>query len=210
MSASIFWALGVVASVISLALAAAGQLPYVHLGLAALVPAALASSAWRKASAARIRPETVDVFARDAYQYMALLWMWAALALIAVYGTSILTWREWWRFVLLFAALAGVCAAISVKLNGGAEGTDASSGVANGARIFALVLCAAAVVAAVGLMLHDGRSVRLGGKLTSFQTAAGQRAGWQDWSANHVFFFGAASVAALAWQAFGALRRGVR
>jgi hypothetical protein len=139
-------------------------------------------------------------------RHIALVFTWGAIAMAATYGTGILTWREWWQFMLAFVVLAGLSLFVSSALaQDGAAGKDDASSLRL-ARILALVLVVAMPIVMAGLALHDGRALKLGGKMANFFTEAGQRPNWQDWGANSVFFFGALAAAALAWSALSAIR----
>lgn len=200
------WMLGIAVSTVLLVLTAAKKLYWAHMAITALVSIVVAVLAFQEMRAATARPGDTSHRSGTLIRHIALVFCWGAIALAVTYGAGVLTWREWWHYMLAFLVLAGVCLFVSMALlkDGDAGRDDATMlGVA---RILSLVLLVAMPIVMVGLLVHDGRSFKLGGKMLNFYTEAGQRTNWQDWSANNVFFFGAFAAAALAWNAFDLLR----
>lgn len=193
----LLWLAGLAASIAVLAVAASKHLYYVHMGLAALIAIAIALAALaevRSAAAARVSSTRS---AAVSLRQMALVWSWAAISMLVTY-TLVLSWREWWQFVIIFAVLALVSAFLSRSLDRDAKAGSTDATMLKIARAFAITMLVAMLIVIVGLLVD--------GKMWRFLTAAGQRVGWQDWGANNVFFFGAMAVAAIAWNVVSTLK----
>ena len=206
----ISWAVGVTVNVSLLALLAWTQSYYLHLCIAAAIPTAIAQSYWQGASGGGARPGDISGKAVDALRHIAGVWSWGALALIVTYASSILTWREYGRFVVVFTLLASGSLVLASLLTKPGSALRQDDRLPNVARIVALVTCAALAIVAIGLLVHDGRGFRFGGKVVNAQLAVIQRDGWQDWAANHVFFYGAIAVSVIAWKAMRDFRSEAR
>ena len=198
MTSLIAWTGAIVASVAALVLTSAMKLYYLHILVAALTSVAVALRAFQGGRPTSIAPADASKLLSGHLRDMGLVWTWGALALLSMYATQILTWREWPQFFAVFAALAALCLFV-----GRALAKDAAAGSDDGtmvgiARILVLAQLVAMPIVMLGLLVD--------GKMWRFTTAAGQRANWQDWGANNVFFFGALAIAALAWNAWSVLR----
>lgn len=168
---------------------------YLNMAVAAAAGGALALTALVDIR----RPATGDAaFASTSYRHMGLIWLWGALAIAILYNT-VLTWREWWEFVIAFGALAALSFFLSETLKKDAENGNTDTTMLNVARILAIVLLVAMLATMVGLLVD--------GKMWRFTKPAGLRSGWQDWGANNVFFFGAMAIAAIAGSTWYRLRR---
>jgi hypothetical protein len=98
--------------------------------------------------------------------------------------------------------LGAVSLFFAVTLKGGGAGHGGDETMLKLARYLAMAQLVGAAVVMVGLLVD--------GKMWRFKTAAGQRAGWEDWAANNIFFFGALALASISWlalQSTKALRR---
>jgi hypothetical protein len=199
------WALGMISSVILLVVAAATRSHWLHMLLAGLVPLFMLVTYRRDLRASARAP---DQIAALSCRYMGIVLSWGALAMLVVYGSATLQWREWWHFLVGFIVAAAIAFWAADRIT--ATGDRAGDGVRRRdiVQIAMLVIAIGLAVTVLGLVLHTGRAWQLGGKLVSFETVAGQRVGWQDWSANHVFFFGAIATAVVAVRAYAALRAG--
>jgi hypothetical protein len=193
----LLWLAGLASSIAVLAVVASKHLYYVHMGLAALIAIAIALAALaevRSVVAARASP---SVSAAVSLRQMALVWLWAAASMLVTY-TLVLSWREWWQFVIVFAILALISWFLSRSLEKDDTAGAADVTMLKIARVFAITVLVAMFIVVVGLLVD--------GKMWRFLTAAGRRVGWQDWGANNVFFFGAMAVAAIAWNVVSTLK----
>lgn len=200
MTVIIAWVVGVGVNVSLLALLAWTQSYYLHLIIAAAIPTAIAQSLYNPPPG--LGPTAADPASKaaDGLRHMAGLWSWGALALIVIYASSILTWREYGRFVIVFTMLASACLVLATQVVKAEDKPAENATLLNGIRIGAIVSCVGLAIVAVGLLIHDGRAFRLGGKVINGQLPVTQREGWQDWAGNQIFFYGALCVSALAWK----------
>ncbi|HEX4892687.1 MAG TPA: hypothetical protein VFV47_05320, partial [Hyphomicrobiaceae bacterium] len=195
MPAMIGWIIGFGVAISLLVLTAAQQQFYANMAVAALVSGLIAWTGYRDIRQTEAHP---GLGASTGFRYIAAVWGWGALALLVLYQ-SVLQWREWWQFLLVFLVLAGVSmfAAGTLRKDAAEKRDDSAAiGLARGLAIF---FFAATMITMIGLILD--------GKMWRFKTAAGLRVGWQDWGANNVFFFGAMAIAALSWKTASLLRR---
>ena len=210
MTIIISWAVGVTVNVGLLALLAWSQSTYLHLFIAAAIPSAIVQSHWQNTSGVGATPGDIPGKAIDALRHMAGVWSWGALALIVTYGSAILTWREYGRFVVVFTLLASGCLVLASLLSKPASSLRHDARLLQVARIGSMMTCAGLAIVAVGLLVHDGRGFRFGGKVINAQLALTQRDDWQDWAASHVFFYGAIAVSVIAWKAMRDFRSEAR
>ena len=191
MSWMILWTLGIGASVAALVLTAAMHLYYGHMAIAGFVSILVALSALRE-TRAMTDPDDGRV-AGMSLKYMGLVWSWGAVALLVTYAFRFLTWREWTTFFVAFVVMAGLTLFLSSTLNRDADSGQRDETMLKVARGYSVFVLIAMLVTMVGLVVD--------GKMWRFATAAGQRAGWQDWAANNIFFFGALALACVATNA---------
>lgn len=195
MPAMIGWIIGFAVAISLLVLTAAQKQFYANMAVAAAVSGLIAWTGYREIRNAEAHP---GMAASTGFRYIGAVWSWGALALIVLYQ-SVLQWREWWQFFLVFLVLAGVSMFAAETLRKDAVSKREDSSVIGLARGLAIFFFAATVITMVGLIVD--------GKMWRFKTAAGLRVGWQDWGANNVFFFGAMAIAALSWKTASLLRR---
>lgn len=198
MPGMVLWVSGIVASIVALVLTAAAKMYYVHMFVAALVSLGFALLAFRGGRAGDGEPGATSALAASHIRHMGLVWTWGALCMMAMYGTQILTWREWPQFLVALTLLAAVCLFVGQSVAKDAVARRDDGSILGLARILVLVQLVAMPIVMIGLLVD--------GKMWRFTTAAGQRANWQDWGANNVFFFGALAITALAWNAWSVLR----
>lgn len=158
------------------------QWAYAHMTVAAVTAILIAAVATHRCRVLLDKGGSASEVASSNAWYMGLVWSWGVLALAATYGTGVLVWKEWWQFLLAFAAAAGLSLYFASVL-----GRDASAGREDdsrlrSARILAIVQLAGMVITMLGLLI-DGKMVR-------FLTLR-----FTDWAANNVFFFGAMAIA---------------
>ncbi len=210
MTVIIAWSVGVAVNLSLLALLAWTQSYYLHLVIAAAIPTAIVQSLYQSPPGLGTASRDPVGKATDALRHIAGVWSWGALALIVIYASSILTWREYGRFVIVFTMLASASLVLATQISKAASTPDGGAKLLGAIRVGAIMVGVALAIVAVGLIIHDGRAFRLGGKVINGQLPVTQRDGWQDWAASHIFFYGAIAVSALSWKIVRDLRTAVR
>lgn len=208
MSSAVIWMLGLGASVAALVLTAAMKLQLVHMAVAALVSILVALSAFREGRELGGGRQEVAMLASSGFRHLGLIWTWGALALLTTY-TFVLHWREWWQYFIAFFILAGLCLFMSATLRKDADADSADAAMFSVGRILATVLMVVGIGVVAGLLLHDGKSFTLGGKVLKFLTQQ-KVGGSQEWAANNIFLFGSLAVAAVAWKILAILNASTR
>ena len=199
MSATIFWVLGIGASVAILVVTAAMKLYYVHLVVAAAVAVMVALTAFVESRAGQLDGKlSVGLQASANLRHIGLIWTWAALTTLVTYSFDILQWREWWHFVIATIAFAGLSLFLSATLQKDAEARTVDDTMFKIARGYAMALLVTMPLVMLGLLQQ--------GKMWRFLSEAGQRPGSEDWAASNIFFFGALAMTAVAWNALTVLR----
>ena len=180
-----------VASVAALVASAAVGAYLVNTAVAGGVAVALTWQALAGNRQARERGLSVPAIGAANARHMATVWGWGAAAVAAIYS-SVLSWPEWWQFVLAFVA-AGLCclivAAAFGRIGRRAGDSDASAGFYKVARALTITQFVGMIAAMAGLLI-DGK----------------MDFGYVDWAANNVFFAGAAALAVMSWTALASFR----
>lgn len=191
MTPSLASALALAISVAGLALLAASRadggaaIGAWHMAAAAAAAAVMAVAAIVDLVRARAAAAPPSAIASLSARHMGLIWAWAALAMLATYGTGIQSWKEWRTFTLAAAAGAGLALFLAAQLAGDRRrGTDDPT-LLMLARYGSIIQLVGMLIAMAGLLLD--------GKMRRFLDI--QRDGWQDWAANAIFFFGALALA---------------
>jgi hypothetical protein len=195
MPAMIGWIIGFAVAISLLVLTAAQRQFYANMAVAAAVSGLIAWTGFRDIRQVEAHPVMA---ASTGFRYIGAVWGWGALALLILYQ-SVLQWREWWQFFIVFLVLAGISMFAAETLRKDAAAKRDDTAIIGLARSLARFFFAATMITMIGLILD--------GKMWRFKTAAGLRLGWQDWGANNIFFFGAMAIAALSWKAASLLRR---
>jgi len=169
---------------------------YVHAGIAAATALGLAILGVLATRAVIAAGASRSAVGASKAREMGLVWAWAALAILATYGTATATWKEWLSFFAPFALIAAGCLWFSRTLM-----RDAARGVDDAAllqvsRYMAIGQLVGMIVTMIGLVV-DGKMVRF----------LAPRKGWEDWPANNYFFFGALALAILSLHALRAQSR---
>ena len=160
------------------------RMAYVHAAISAATALIVAAVAVRQCRMLLAKAASASEIASSNAWYMGIIWSWGALALIAIYGTGVLVWREWWHFVLAFAVAAGLSLYFANALKNDALAGKEDESMLRIARYLAIVQLVGMVVTMLGLII-DGKMVR-------FLTLR-----FTDWAANNVFFFGALGIAVI-------------
>jgi drug/metabolite transporter (DMT)-like permease len=112
---------------------------------------------------------------------MGIVWTWAALSLLLTY-LFILSWGEWWQYVLGAGAIAALCFAFAAMMARDARAGREDATMLKLARYLTLGQLAGMIIAMIGLIIDD--------KMPRDPQEP-------DWAASAIFFFGAAALAAI-------------
>ncbi len=112
---------------------------------------------------------------------MALVWAWAGLSLFAIYA-FVLSWHEWWTYVIGAGVVAGLCIGFAAMLRRDAAAGRRDEAMLKLARYLTMGQLAGMSVAMIGLIV-DSKMPRALDK--------------PDWAASTIFFFGGAALAAV-------------
>lgn len=160
------------------------RMAYVHAAIAAATALLVAGIAVRQCRTLLAKAASASEIASSNAWYMGLIWGWGMLALIVIYGTGVLVWKEWWHFVLAFGLAAALSLYFARVLKNDALAGKEDETMLRIARHLAIVQLAGMVITMLGLII-DGKMVRF---LTPRFT---------DWAANNIFFFGALGIAVI-------------
>jgi hypothetical protein len=190
----------IAASVIALVLTAAMKaktpaFAYAHLAIALAAAAAFAAVAIRDMSRLGAARATPSALAASNAGHLGLVWTWGALAIAVTYGTEVLSWREWWQFLLAFVLAAGLCLFFSATLKKDAAGGKVDHTLLGIARVLSIVQLVGMAAVVIGLLVD--------GKMSRFLTPR-----FTDWAANNIFFAGALAVAAISGYALKMIPKG--
>ena len=116
---------------------------------------------------------------------MGLVWAWAALSMLLTYR-FVLSWHEWWQYVLAAAGVAALCLFFASMMSKDAAAERQDDAILNIARYLTIGQLAGMVIAMVGMIIDD--------KMPRDPREP-------DWAANAIFFFGAAALAAISMNA---------
>lgn len=198
----ILWLVVFAVSIAVMAVSAGAQgldprMAYIHMAVAAFVSVILALLAIREIFAAARSDIAPTAIAALAARYMGLLWSWGVLGLVSTYATGILQWKEWWQFLIAFIVAAGLCLFFSAILKRDADAGNSDETFLKLGRILTIVQFIGMLAVMIGLALD--------GKMPPNVNA---RPGWEDWAANHIFFFGSLALAAVSAAALKAQSKG--
>ena len=190
----VVWCFVIAVSVAILVVTASAQLFYVHMAVAAVVALFVATAAFRANQSALEANENEASVASLNARYMGIVWSWGSLALFITY-TTVLSWKEWWQFLIAFVLAAAISMFFSFLLARDAAQEKSDPTLLKVARIFGNVQLVGMVITMIGLLI-DGKMQRFVGPRVH-----------SDWAANNVFFFGALSLALISWMAIKANKR---
>jgi hypothetical protein len=164
---------------VSIGAAVSGQVG--HMGITALVCVAFALLAvWERRRLVASGGSEPAVAATTANS-MALVWAWAALSMLLTYR-FVLSWHEWWQYVLAAGAVAAACMFFASMMSRDAAAGRQDDTLLNLARYLTIGQLAGMIIAMVGMVIDDKMP---------------RDPGEPDWAANAMFFFGAAALAAI-------------
>jgi hypothetical protein len=112
---------------------------------------------------------------------MSLVWAWAALSLLLTY-VLVLSWHEWWQYVLGAGVIAALCLLFASMMARDAAAGREDQTLLSLARYLTVGQLVGMVAAMIGLVLDD--------KMPRSPAEP-------DWAANTIFFFGAAALAVI-------------
>ena len=177
------WMMTFLLSLAALIFAAAANAFIMHMVVAGSVAVVFATTAVGAEQKLRSENANETLIAASNARHMGFVWAWGACALVLTY-TSILKWHEWMTFFFVFAGAAILCLFFSNILRREADSPSDDGTVTKLARYLAIAQLVGMVIAMVGLVI-DGK----------MQRYLDIRAGWEDWAANNIFFFGALALA---------------
>ena len=175
------WIMATVIGLLAIILSAGADRPGLQLAMAALACLGFAVLAvWdfqRLAAKGANLPALAGATARD----MGFVWTWAALGMLLTY-VFILSWHEWWQYVLAAGAVAALCFFFSATMSRDAETGREDETMLKLARYLTIGQLAGMVITMIGLIVDD--------KMPRDPQQP-------DWAANNIFFFGAAALAVI-------------
>jgi hypothetical protein len=175
------WLAALVVGVGVTVLAATAGNPGLHIALVAVVCvgfALYADNERRRLRASGAGPASI---ASANAMSMGLVWSWAAASLLLTY-VFVLSWGEWWQYVLGAGLVAALCFGFAAMLARDAAAGNRDEAMLKLARLLTIGQLAGMTLAMIGLVL-DSKMPRALDK--------------PDWAASTIFFFGAAALAAI-------------
>jgi len=173
------WIAALAIGLLAIILSAAAERPGLHLALAALVCLGFVVLAiWdfqRLLANSANLPALASATARD----MGFVWAWAALGMLFTY-VFILSWHEWWQYVLAAGVVAALCFFFSASMSRDAETDREDETMLKLARYLTIGQLVGMLITMIGLIVDD--------KMPRDPQQP-------DWAANNIFFFGAAALA---------------
>lgn len=195
-STTVLWVASLTVSLSLLILAAGAGQPILHACVCAAMVTALAFVALSDNHSAVETKQPERVIAALNARHMALIWVWGALALFTVYGTGMLFWPEWWRFMLAFVVAGGVALLMAFWLGQDDLEPAREQRLLTYSRYLAWGQLFGMGIVAIGLVL-DSKMDGIG--IAPFGTRNVTE--WKDWAGNNVFFFGAIGLVVQSWLA---------
>lgn len=173
------WIAALAIGLLAIILSGAAERPGLHLALAALVCLGFVVLAiWdfqRLLANSANLPALASATARD----MGFVWAWAALGMLFTY-VFILSWHEWWQYVLAAGVVAALCFFFSASMSRDAETDREDETMLKLARYLTIGQLVGMLITMIGLIVDD--------KMPRDPQQP-------DWAANNIFFFGAAALA---------------
>jgi hypothetical protein len=183
MTAVVIWMLALTISLCITVLSAASDSPGLHMGMTGLVSLGIAIFGVQSHRALLAQGASASALAAQTARASGLVWVWAALAIFVTYN-FILSWREWWVFVLALVLIGGLCIAFSLMFNKDTAAGRDDEALLGFARTLGAVQAFGMFIAMIGIVAD--------GKLSWLP-----RAGHGEWAANNIFFFGAFAIACI-------------
>jgi len=175
------WAASLTLGVAAVVLSAAAGMPGLHMVLTALAGLGFAAMAILERRRLVAAGSSEPAVASATASAMGVVWGWAALSLLLTY-VFVLTWGEWWQYVLGAGVIAFLCFFFAATLARDAKEGREDATMLSLARYLALGQLVGMIIAMIGL-IADAKMPRDPQE--------------PDWAASALFFFGAASLAAI-------------
>jgi len=188
MNSIVLWVAALAIGTAATVYGAAADAPPMHMALTAASALGLVGLALVERRRLLASGASEEVLSAATAIAMAVVWAWAALSLLVTY-VFISAWGEWWQYVLGAGVVALVCFFFSATLARDAAAGREDATMLNLARYLTIGQLAGMIIAMIGL-IADAKMPRDPAK--------------PDWAASAIFFFGAASLAAIS---ANALRR---
>ena len=185
MNSALIWGVLLVVGVAAVYLSAAAGTPELHMGLTALVCLVYAAVAVWERHRLTSGSAGAAALAAGTARSMALVWAWAALSLLLTY-LLVLSWGEWWQYVLGAGVIAALCLLFAGMLTRDAAAGREDQTLLKLARYLTVGQLIGMIAAMIGLVLDD-KMPRSPEK--------------PDWAASAIFFFGAAALAVISLNA---------
>lgn len=160
---------------------AAADRPGLTLGLAALAGSLFAVFAIVQRGRLVAAGAREPALASSTAGAMGVVWGWAAVSMLATY-LFVLSWHEWWQYVLGAGAIAALCFGFAAMMQRDAAAGREDATMLKLARYLTLGQLGGMLIAMLGLIIDD--------KMPRDPQEP-------DWAANTIFFFGAAALAAI-------------
>jgi hypothetical protein len=112
---------------------------------------------------------------------MGIVWGWAAVSMLVTY-LFVLSWHEWWQYVLGAGAIAALCFGFAAMMKRDAQAGREDATLLRLARYLTIGQLGGMIIAMLGLLI-DNKMPRNPQE--------------PDWAANTIFFFGAAALAVI-------------
>ncbi len=181
MQSAVIWGALLVIGVAAAHFGAASGRFELHLGLTAAVCLLFAVVAVWEGQRLRSGGASEAALAASTASSMALVWAWAAISLLTTY-VLVLSWHEWWQYVLGAGVIAALCLFFAAMLRRDDAAGRVDEAMLKLARYLTIGQLVGMVAAMIGLVVDD--------KMPRSPTEP-------DWAANTIFFFGAAALAVI-------------
>lgn len=175
------WVAALVVGTATVSVAAAVGGPNVHMALTALVCLAFTALAIWERQRLVASGGSAPALASTTANSMALVWAWAGLSMLLTYR-FVLSWHEWWQYVLAAGVVAALCLVFASMMSKDAAAERQDDTLLNIARYLTIGQLAGMVIAMIGMIIDD--------KMPRDPSEP-------DWAANAIFFFGAAALAVI-------------
>ncbi|MFA5954951.1 hypothetical protein [Hyphomicrobium sp.] len=181
------WLFSLAAAICATILAAAANQPTLQMTAVAVVCVAITLIAIREHQRLQETGAPTSAIASSTARYLALVWAWAALAVLITYVFIIdKHWAEWWQFFIGFSFAAVATLAFSLLLDRDrAAGRDDATLVKAG-RVLLQVQVIGMAAGIISLFVDN-----------KFPRAANHA----DWAGCNIFFFGALAIAVISLDA---------
>jgi hypothetical protein len=176
------WTIILTLSVVATILSAGAGAPATHMATTGLVGLTCVLLALRERRALETAGASRGTVAATTARYIGLVWVWGALGLFVTYF-FILAWRDWWQFVLAFAAVGVLSLLFAAALERDDRAGREDETMLKLGRYLAIGQLAGMVIAVLGLAIDPDKEF-----LSTKRP---------DWAANTIFLFGALALAAI-------------